>query len=294
MCIVERLFDWHDAAEQAGRVEDARTRGCGHRTDACDVPRCCRLVRPAVWKRLASVGRVGAIAVCADDGVLDARAAVRDGGHVRRRAQLGPVFTLFVETAIHRPDKLAVEGSVLPDWRALASTTAIALGVWMYEAHDVQFSAAGLFFLLLNLVLACAERMLQRHFLAVQKVEVSKPALMLLNNGIGAALALVVLLVMSPKEAKLLYHAMRHKPGTGLAVAASCLLGCAISYTGLWLQRLVTATSFMVLGSLTKLMVIAWGIVFLGDASGFLSIMGAAISVGGGFAYAHAISSKKS
>jgi drug/metabolite transporter (DMT)-like permease len=207
---------------------------------------------------------------------------------------LGPVFTLFVETAIHRPDKLAVEGSVLPDWRALASTTAIALGVWMYEAHDVQFSAAGLFFLLLNLVLACAERMLQRHFLAVQKVEVSKPALMLLNNGIGAALALVVLLVMSPKEAKLLYHAMRHKPGTGLAVAASCLLGCAISYTGLWLQRLVTATSFMVLGSLTKLMVIAWGIVFLGDASGFLSIMGAAISVGGGFAYAHAISSKKS
>ena len=132
--------------------------------------------------------------------------------------------------------------------------------------------------------------MLQRHFLAVQKVEVSKPALMLLNNGIGAVLALVVLLVMAPKEFKLLYQSIRHKPGTALSVAASCALGCAISYTGLWLQRLVTATSFMVLGSLTKLTVIAWGIVVFGDVSGVLSVLGAALSVAGGFAYARVLS----
>ena len=38
------------------------------------------------------------------------------------------------------------------------------------------------------------------------------------------------------------------------------------------------------------LVVIAWGILFFGDASGPLSIVGAAISVGGGFAYARALS----
>ena len=193
---------------------------------------------------------------------------------------LGPVVTLIAETVLHNPENLSL------DWRTLASTVAIAVGVWMYEAQDVRFSAVGFFYLLLNLALACAERMLQRHFLAVNQVDVSKPALMLLNNGIGALLALVVVPVLSPKEFHLLYHAVRRSVGTGIAVAASCVVGCAISYSGLWLQKLVTATSFMVLGSVTKLVVVAWGILFFGDAAGATSVIGAAISVAGGYAYA--------
>lgn len=74
--------------------------------------------------------------------------------------------------------------------------------------------------------------------------------------------------------------------GTGLAVGLSCLLGCAISYGGLWLQRLVTATSFMVIGSCTKLVVIIFGIVFFADAAGPISVFGAGLSVFGGYAYA--------
>ena len=78
----------------------------------------------------------------------------------------------------------------------------------------------------------------------------------------------------------------RSQKGSGVAVALSCVLGCAISYSGLWLQRLVTATSFMVLGSITKLVVIVFGILFFADASGPLSVLGAALSVLGGYAYA--------
>jgi len=192
---------------------------------------------------------------------------------------LGPIVTLAVETALHRPDNLTC------DARTSGCLLAIAVGVWLYEAHEVKLSLTGCFYLLANLCFACAERMLQRHLLAVQSVDVSKPALMLLNNGIGAVLASLVLLMLAPREWHFLSHAIRHKSGSGLAVALSCIIGCAISYTGLWLQRLVTATSFMVLGSVTKLVVIAFGIVFFHDASGPISVVGAGLSIAGGYAY---------
>ena len=42
----------------------------------------------------------------------------------------------------------------------------------------------------------------------------------------------------------------------------------------------------MVLGSVTKLVVIVFGILFFADASGPLSVLGAALSVLGGYVYA--------
>ncbi len=67
---------------------------------------------------------------------------------------------------------------------------------------------------------------------------------------------------------------------------ASCIIGCCISYSGLWLQKLVTATTFMVLGSCTKIIVILYGILFLSDSRSFLSILGALLSIVGSYAYA--------
>lgn len=240
---------------------------------------------------------------------------------------LGPIVTLGIETVLHRPDNLSC------DLHTTASLAAIAAGVALYESHEVRLSLTGFFYLLANLAFACAERMLQRHLLAVKSVDVSKPALMILNNGIGAVLAGVVMLVLAPREGRLLVHSLHHKArarhalhppsppppvactaclaspphtptprppprlltarppnawqsGTGLAVVLSCVIGCAISYSGLWLQRLVTATSFMVLGSITKLVVIVFGIVFFADAAGPISVFGAGLSVFGGYSYA--------
>ena len=193
---------------------------------------------------------------------------------------LGPLVTLVIETTLHRPENLSF------NVRTAIPLVAIALGVLLYEIHDINFSPLGMLFLIANLLLACAERLLQRHLLSVNSVQCSPPTLMLLNNGIGAFLALLVLPLMAPKEPHALWHALRYNHGTSGYIAATCVVGCAISYCGLWLQSLVTATSFMVLGSVTKLVVIAWGMLFFADASGVLAVLGAMLSVGGGFAYA--------
>ena len=168
----------------------------------------------------------------------------------------------------------------------LARTPHAALGVLIYESHDLDFSPAGLVFLMVNLAAACMERLAQRHLLAVKTVDCSRPALMVLNNGIGAVLTSILLVAFAPTEWHALKHATRRVKGASVTVALSCLVGCAISYSGLWLQKLVTATSFMVLGCSTKVAVIAWGMLFLGEAAGPFSVFGAALSVAGGYAYA--------
>merc|ERR1712151_476246 len=111
---------------------------------------------------------------------------------------LGPLVTLAMEVALHRPDNLTC------NMRTAGATVTIAVGVWMYEANDIRWSQSGFFFLLANLGFACAERMLQRHLLHVREVDVSRTGLMLLNNGIGAALTILATSITSPREARLL------------------------------------------------------------------------------------------
>jgi hypothetical protein len=56
---------------------------------------------------------------------------------------------------------------------------------------------------LVNMVVASVERLLQRRLLAVEVVDVSKPAMMLLNNGIGLALTAVVALFVPGEYGRL-------------------------------------------------------------------------------------------
>ena len=193
---------------------------------------------------------------------------------------LGPLVTLGFEVAFHQPNGLKCDAVTV------GATGALAFGVLLYESHDLTFSGVGLFFLVLNLLSACMERLAQRHLLAIKQVDCSTPALMVLNNGIGAALAVVLLHAFAPHEWHDMKRAVYHVRGAGLAVGLSAVVGCGISYAGLWLQRLVTATSFMVLGSLTKLVVIAWGILYMRDAHSPFALLGVALAIGGGFVYA--------
>ena len=192
---------------------------------------------------------------------------------------LGPVVTLVIETAVHKPDSLEL------NWKTGSACGTIALGVLIYEIREISFSFIGFLLLLANLALGVTERIVQRHLLAVSRVDVSQPALMVLNNGLGAIYVLMIVVIMSPHEFHALYHAIKFKHHMASAVLASCVLGCGISYAGLWLQKLVTATTFMVVGSFTKAIVILYGILLLDDSQDSLSILGAFLSIAGSYAY---------
>ena len=57
---------------------------------------------------------------------------------------LGPLVTLVMEVALHKPDNLTCNA------RTAGATIAIAAGVWMYEANDMMWSERGFFFLMAN------------------------------------------------------------------------------------------------------------------------------------------------
>jgi len=73
-----------------------------------------------------------------------------------------------------------------------------------------------------------------------------------------------------------------------MLIGASCLNGLAISYAGLRVQQLVTATTFMVLTNVNKFVVIIFGVVALHDPLSARSAFGVLLAMGGGVWYAQA------
>ena len=145
---------------------------------------------------------------------------------------LGPIVTLGIESTVHPDSQLACD---LPTVLSLFS---VVLGVIVSEGVDVLTSvpsSPGIALLLLNLACTCGERMVQRHLLAVQTVDVSKPGLMLINNSVGMILVACAT-PLRPGEVTRTLHALSKWPSPGLHVLLSALVGSAICYFGLKLQ----------------------------------------------------------
>ena len=132
---------------------------------------------------------------------------------------LSPLFTLAAEVVIHRPSGLHF------DMHAIGPLLAIVLGVLLYEqshSRSLSFSPVGVGLLLINICFACLERLGQRHLLAVDTVDVSKPGLMLLNNGIGLVLIAILAGVADPSEYTRMWRALR-QPADAAIVLGSCV-----------------------------------------------------------------------
>eukprot|EP01059_Diplonema_ambulator_P035693 TRINITY_DN8513_c0_g1_i1.p3 TRINITY_DN8513_c0_g1~~TRINITY_DN8513_c0_g1_i1.p3 ORF type:complete len:154 (+),score=55.94 TRINITY_DN8513_c0_g1_i1:674-1135(+) len=73
-----------------------------------------------------------------------------------------------------------------------------------------------------------------------------------------------------------------------VVILVTCVIGFMISTSGFGLQKLVSATTFLVINNMTKILNIILGIVFLNDnLPGGISVLGCFISLGGGFWYSY-------
>lgn len=161
----------------------------------------------------------------------------------RQSLQIAPLFTLFIERLFRVPMKVNLE--------TVASLLTIIFGVVLYHFHSIGFTSVGLVAICLNMAFAVFERLMQRHLMAQQPVDVSKPGMMLLNNACGL-LPCTVLLIVYQEPARWGQASEEMTAGGTLFVLASCLNGLAISYAGLRVQQLVTATTFMVLTCVSR------------------------------------------
>lgn len=170
---------------------------------------------------------------------------------------ISPIPTMLIEGMFRIPYVMTV--------RTILSLLVIIGGVTLYEAHEIRFSFPALVAILINMVFAVLERIMQRHLMANNPVELSKAMMMLLNNGIGLLPTLVLALIAGE------HHDWKEKFGKAgkrdvALLFGSCVNGLAISYAGIRLQHKVAATSFMVVTNVSKFVVIFFGILALGES----------------------------
>lgn len=162
---------------------------------------------------------------------------------------ISPLVSLCVERLY--PNPLRVTPAII------SCISLMIVGALIY-AHSMEKSdRAAIGWLLLNNFFAIGDRLLQRLMLAKDQdpVDISKTGVTLINNGLAMIpLAGVALLTGETKEVRAAIAALDTM--SWFYVIASCIVGVGISYTGIWAQSLISATSFLVLINANKFFII--------------------------------------
>merc|ERR1719343_1074915 len=190
---------------------------------------------------------------------------------------LSPFFSLIIERIFFAKPP---EGTLLSFWPLLV----IVMGAALY-ARDVKHTSDGLlgiFWVLLNTVMALGDRLLQRRMLAPDEspVDISNTGVTLLNN----LLSMIPLFFIAffNGEFKQVPDSLDKLDKLGwFYLLASCLVGVGISFTGILVQGMISATSFLVLVNANKFVIIIIEVSVMSKALTQLQVVGAALTIAG-------------
>lgn len=197
---------------------------------------------------------------------------------------LSPLVSLVIERLY--PDPLRVDAKML----LAMATMVLGAGLYTTGLKKGGGSLNGIGWVFLNIFFAVGDRLLQRLMLAKDQapVDISKTGLTLLNNLEGLIPLIVVMAIKNEFEEIPGAFANLDKMGT-VCVTLSCIVGIGISYTGIWAQSLISATSFLVLVNVNKFVIIFIEAFGLGTKKlTALQIVGACITILGGVGYGKA------
>eukprot|EP00928_Gymnodinium_smaydae_P081318 TRINITY_DN64867_c0_g1_i1.p1 TRINITY_DN64867_c0_g1~~TRINITY_DN64867_c0_g1_i1.p1 ORF type:complete len:394 (+),score=65.43 TRINITY_DN64867_c0_g1_i1:180-1184(+) len=194
---------------------------------------------------------------------------------------LGPIVTIPIEKVVMPAGKKPnVTGTMF------AALLIVFVGAVLYGGH-VEFSWVGLCFSLLNMFLAIADRVLQRRLLTTECEGLSTESCVLLNNLFGFFPTCVLGLGLG----EFMKFDATHwffSSGTVLLLLSGAI-GSGICYFAIAVQREISATSFMVLQNLARILVVFAGVRLFGDPIGnTLQVLGLALSFLGALWYGHA------
>ena len=173
--------------------------------------------------------------------------------------------------------------------RIVASEVAIVVGAVMYGWGAVDFNWTGLFWLLVNVGAQVAYDVTVKKLTDVHTEirDMSKYTMSLYNNALAVPLVGAVL-VAQGEHAALGDSLAAVTPGGWGVVAVTCFFGFLISTSGFGLQKLVSATTFLVINNLTKFFNILLGVLFMNDKLvGMTDAAGCVLALGAGFWYSY-------
>ena len=164
---------------------------------------------------------------------------------------IAPLISLPIEAAFQ--EKIE---TTLWTWVSLLY---ILVGVLVYMSVDmgVGTSTVGMGFVLLNMIAAVVERLMQRKLIVLEPVDLSKTAMLLLNNAF-AIIPVALAVPLAPTSIHGRPEYKEYDTWTRLSgvdyflLVLSCIIGVAIGWTALNAQSYLTATSMLVLTNMNK------------------------------------------
>lgn len=195
---------------------------------------------------------------------------------------LSPMASLLIERFY--PDPLRLSGYMI------GSIITMVIGAVLYTTAMKKSGFGGIGWVFLNIFFAVGDRLLQRLMLAKDQspVDISKTGITLLNNLEGMLPLLVVMGIKN--EFAEIPEAVEHLSIAGaIWVILSCVVGVAISYTGIWAQSMISATSFLVLVNANKFVIIFIEAFCMKTKTlSTIQVVGACITILGGVFYGKA------
>jgi len=195
---------------------------------------------------------------------------------------LSPLLSLGIERFY--PEPIRVNPGMI------ASIVVMLMGTALYASEMPNSDWSGVQWAVANIFFATADRLLQRLMLAKDQcpVDMSKTAITLVNNLAGALLLIFAAWLHGELGGIASAFTVMDMQG-GMAVASSCVVGVGISYTGIWAQSLISATSFLVLVNANKFVIIFLEVLAMHKAPlGRLQVVGALLTIAAGAGYGKA------
>lgn len=171
----------------------------------------------------------------------------------------------------------------------LSELTIIA-GALLYGGGTANFSWIGFVWIMVNVCAQVAYGVLVKHRMDKKPhfKEMSKFTMSMYNNLLAIPMLATVLLLQG--EHFVVHGTLAAVTPVGwLWIALTCVLGFMISTSGFGLQKLVSATTFLVVNNVTKFLNILLGILFLQDKIvGWMDGLGCVVAILAGFWYSSA------
>lgn len=191
---------------------------------------------------------------------------------------LAPFFGLAVE--MFYPNPLQVNKLTV------LSLMGMLIGVCCYARHMPGGSMYGVLWVILNNVFVIGDRLLQRLMLDKKQapVDVSTASCTVINN-LAGAIIMLIFAVGTHEFARVPEVVSGLDAYKGSIIGLTCVVGVGIAYAGVWLQSLISATSFLVLATANKFTVILIEVCFMKEVMTQLQIVGASIVIISGVLY---------
>jgi len=188
-----------------------------------------------------------------------------------------PIFTLIVEKRLfNSPATLSTS--------IMCSIVVCLVGTVIYGCTSLSVTPWAVKLILLNCVVTVADRLLQRFLLSAPNFSVSLPLCMIINNVCGIIPMLILAVVTGEVHTWGGIWATSSVSSLGWAIASG-FLGCCLGYLGLHCQKLISATSFLMLQNLNKVFVIFIGVLIFKDKFTILAAVGCSLALGGAIWY---------